>query len=184
MSGRGEVSFLYALRPGLFRREEMEEYTITPEFKTWLRKHRPEAAATLDQAHVTKGELTGGPGRHRLTFNTIKHPKVGWLAGFDRQVDTDKVCIVLDGRPDVVASSGQPAAGSRIKTMPDAGDTFYIDPVLVGPLVREDLGSARRAKVTVVDRQAFMVKLALEPKEFTIDVDELRCWASLAWIEP
>ncbi len=80
----------------------MTQYQITPAFRSWLARFRPEALAALDATGTVAGVLCHGGGpRSRLRFPTLG---LGPWPGFDPVPDTSEACLVLDGHPDHLAA--------------------------------------------------------------------------------
>lgn len=72
-------------------------YTPSERFLLWLQQHRPD---TVDIVKRSKNLLlVQGDIRYKLCFPGLLNTVTG-LMGFDRQIDTEELCMVLDAHPD------------------------------------------------------------------------------------
>jgi hypothetical protein len=72
-------------------------YTPSNNFLLWLQQHRP---ATVGIVKAAKNlTLEKGGVRYKLRFPGLLNTPNG-LMGFDRQIDTEELCMVLDAHPD------------------------------------------------------------------------------------
>ena len=163
----------------------MTTYVFTEAFLTYLQHHRPGIYHAVRRAGLTQCRLSfpRGPGRSCLEFRGLDdyNPQC-----FDRQVDHEYPCLVLDGHPDVIATSPRPA-GSRPVLATDIGDKFCVDTLLLATLrgwPPEEFPD-RVAEAEVVARQAYVLSVRVGSHTIPWDIDELRCMCQdLAWRPP
>jgi len=158
-------------------------YKITPEFMNWLRPRRPNVAAAIEAEGVTGLPMafTDKESRVRmfLPWDFGDDPDI--VIELDRQVDTEKRCIVLDAHPDLLVFAAEPEG--RTISVSDLNKGFCILSPVFKRIARA-YGDEKvpeipenRAVVEVewVTRRGFLVQGRVFGVNVVFDVDELRC---------
>lgn len=157
-------------------------YNFSPGFQEWLRTHRPGAARILEGKGRTQALVVDEGRRVLLAFPGVP---AAMSKSFDRRLDTDDACLVLDGHPEELATSQAPVPdGVRRPWHPKEGDRCFVDALLLGRREGKDLGKGRKVPAEVSGRVAYMVHLKVEgvAEEVLFDVDEVNVvGSSLVW---
>jgi hypothetical protein len=153
------------------------KYRFTPDFKQYLRKHRPEAAKVLETKGIEEADVNttltpmGDFGRFILSFPSIPYEGA---SDFDRSSGYEYALIVLDHHP------AKLAAWREVKPIPLVeGTTGLMDPEYVNkrlPVCRAGI------PVRVLEQEAYILhcETIAEGFKFYADSDEVRIW-QLFW---
>ena len=159
----------------------IREYMLSDGFKKWLENNRPGIFALGKKNGIDRGVLSvGSSWRCLLRFPSLKAVD---STEFNRQYEPDQAIMVLDGHPEQLAESVRPADAGYIGKC-YIGDSFHVDPLLLGQMVRANLGTARSEMATIVDRDGWNVTARLDSGlTFVIDATNLQCSPCIAWKE-
>jgi L-rhamnose mutarotase len=158
-------------------------YKITPEFMNWLRPRRPNLAKAMEDGNVTSLPMEFSDKESRVRMYVPWHfgDDADAMMELDRQVDTEKRCIVLDAHPDLLAFVAEPEG--RTIAVSDLNKGFCILAPVFKRIARPKSGDELpevpngRAVVEVewVTRVGFLVQGRTLGADVVFDVDELHC---------
>jgi hypothetical protein len=169
-------------------------FQLTAPFLARLERTRPHITKYLRDHAVTEVTINTGEDAPRFTVELdlryADFDDQDIKDELDRQVYTDKACIVLEGTPTLFVTSRNPLTPeSRIsKSDIKTGFQFYVDAAAFHSFtdeLLEDIADTRKVQLIVEDEIGFIIEVGLpNGKTHQIDVDEMLCASpSVFWKE-
>lgn len=158
----------------------MEELThvFDEAFLEALEELNPKLVKVLRKKKIMKAEMTPGRTmyhRHMLRFPTLKPQDVAGVP-YDRQVEDDRIAIVLDTHPDLLIEQDKAKAALGVSAVRplsfDSETEYFIDSYVLRRAGMKPASDARLLRVTYLGQEGHRFLLELEDKKrLFVDAD-------------